>query len=275
MMSKLTLQFDGVVLKECAVATVVTIGRLPDNTVIIENPAVSGHHARVVREGDAVILEDLESTNGTFVNQKHVTRHTLQHGDVVLIGKHKLVFEDGEAAEAETPATVALKNMGDTVYLDTKKHRELLATLRDARATAEQATRTRPTTTTAAVALTPSVGVLKVLAGRAEKTEYRLEAQTSLIGSSHGTTVRLLGWFKPGVAVAIARSGAAYVVTPMGGKTLVNNQRLRDRYQLKNGDIMQVGGLTLEFRAEEAMAVTARPPAAAPQNAAAPQKASA
>lgn len=250
-MSKLTLQFDGVVLKEFSVGTVVTIGRLPDNTVIIENPAVSGHHARIVREGDAVIVEDLESTNGTFVNQKHVTRHTLQHGDVVLIGKHKVVFEDGDAAEAEASATPALKNMGDTVYLDTKKHRELLATLRDARAAAEQATRTRPTSRMAAVAVAPSVGVLKVLAGRADQTEYRLEAQTSLVGSSHGTTVRLLGWFKPRVAVAIARSGASYVVTPMGGKTLVNSQRLRERHQLKNGDILQISGLTVEFRQEE------------------------
>jgi pSer/pThr/pTyr-binding forkhead associated (FHA) protein len=256
MMSKLILQFDGVLLKEFAVGTVVTIGRLPDNTVVIENPAVSGHHARVFREGDAVILEDLESTNGTFVNQKHVTRHTLQHGDVVLIGKHKVLFEDGEAAELETPATAALKNMGDTVYLDTKNHRELLATLRDARAAAEQGTRTQPSGRSAAAAA--GVGVLKVLSGRADKTEYRLEAHTSLVGSSHGTTVRLLGWFKPSVAVAIARNGASYVVTPMGGKTLVNSQRVRERHQLKSGDILQVSGLTLEFRLEE-------PAAAAPQ----------
>jgi pSer/pThr/pTyr-binding forkhead associated (FHA) protein len=257
MMSKLTLQFDGVVLKEFAVATVVTIGRLPDNTVIIENPAVSGHHARVVREGDALILEDLESTNGTFVNQKHVTRHTLQHGDVVLIGKHKMLFEDGEAAEVEAPDTPALKNMGDTVYLDTKKHRELLATLRDARAAAEQSTRTRPTTRMASAPVAQGVGVLKVLAGRTDQPEYRLEAQTSLVGSSHGTTVRLHGWFKPGVAVAIARNGASYVVTPMGGKTLVNNQRLRERHQLKNGDILQISGLTVEFRFEEPVAAKA------------------
>jgi pSer/pThr/pTyr-binding forkhead associated (FHA) protein len=252
MMSKLTLQFDGVILKEFAVGTGVTIGRLPDNTVVIENPAVSGHHARIYSDGEAVILEDLESTNGTFVNQKHVTRHTLQHGDVVLIGKHKVLFEDGEAAEAEAPATPALKNMGDTVYLDTKKHRELLATLRDARSAAEQATRTRPASRIGAAPAVPqSVGVLKVLAGRADQAEYRLEAQTSLVGSSHGTTVRLLGWFKPRVAVAIARSGASYVVTPMGGKTLVNNQRLRERHQLKNGDVLQISGLTVEFRQEE------------------------
>jgi pSer/pThr/pTyr-binding forkhead associated (FHA) protein len=251
MMSKLMLQFDGVVLKEFAIGTSVTIGRLPDNTVIIENPAVSGHHARVYRDGDAVILEDLESTNGTFVNDQHVTRHTLQHGDVVLVGKHKLLYDESAVAEGEVPAAPTLKNLGDTVYLDTKKHRALLATLRDARAASEQTARTRPASRMNAAPVSLPVGTLRVLAGRADRSEYRLEAQTSLIGSSHGTTVRLLGWFKPGVAVAIARGSGGYVASPMAGKTLVNDQKLTERYALKSGDILQVSGLTLEFRLEE------------------------
>ena len=267
-MSKLILQFDGVVLKEFAVGTAVTIGRLPDNSVIIENPAVSGHHARVIRDGDAIVLEDLESTNGTFVNGQHVTRHTLQHGDVVLVGKHKLLFDESGVAEAEAPAAPTLKNLGDTVYLDTKQHRALLATLRDAR-TAAEPPRTRPASRMNHAPAAPApgtIGVLRVLAGKADQQEYRLEAQTSLIGSSHGTTVRLIGWFKPGVAVVIARSGGGYVATPMGGKTLVNSQRLRERHQLKSGDIIHVSGLTLEFRLEEPAAVEQR---------AVPQKASA
>jgi pSer/pThr/pTyr-binding forkhead associated (FHA) protein len=251
MMSRLILQFEGVVLREFGIGSVVTIGRLPDNTVIIENPAVSGHHARVIRDGDAVILEDLESTNGTFVNEKHVTRHTLKDGDVILVGKHKLLYDSAEAAEAVTAAPAALKNLGDTVYLDTKKHRALLATLRDARAAAEQTSGARPAARTPATAGSPKIGVLRVLAGRADQSEYRLEAQTSLVGTSGEAVVRLQGWFKPKVAAAIARSGNGYVVTALGGKTLVNNQRLRERHELKSGDILQVSGLTLEFRVEE------------------------
>ena len=114
-MSKLILQFDGVVLKEFAIGAALTIGRLPDNAVMIENPAVSGHHARVYRDGDTVILEDLESTNGTFVNDQHVTRHTLQHGDVVLVGKHKLLYDESAVAEGDVPAATTLKNLSDTV----------------------------------------------------------------------------------------------------------------------------------------------------------------
>ena len=245
-MPKLILQFEGLELKEFGVGGVVTTGRQPDNTVVIENPAVSGHHARVVCEGDAVILEDLESTNGTFVNERHITRHSLQQGDVVLIGKHKLVFDLTDADEEAAPAPAALKNLGDTVYLDTKKHRALLATLRDARAAAESAT--RPVGTSAAMG---KVGVLRVLAGRADQSEYHLDANTSLIGASDDALVRLRGWFKPKVAVAIARNDAGYTATLLGGKTLVNNLRLSERHHLKDGDILQVSGLTLEFRMQD------------------------
>src|ERR1700752_222821 len=91
-MSKLTLQYEGIALKDYAVGEGVTIGRLPDNAVIIDNPAVSGHHARLFFEGGRAVLEDLPSTNGTFVSGRPVARHLLQHGDEVLIGKHSLVF---------------------------------------------------------------------------------------------------------------------------------------------------------------------------------------
>jgi pSer/pThr/pTyr-binding forkhead associated (FHA) protein len=249
MMPKLILQFEGLVLKEFAVGPIVTIGRLPDNTIVIENPAVSGHHARVVCEGDAVILEDLESTNGTFINDQHVTRRSLQQGDAVLVGKHKLVFDRTDSTEAATPSPSALKNLGDTVYLDTRKHRALLATLRDARAAAENPT--RPTGVVGAPAVTGTTGVLRVLAGRADRSEYFLDAHTSLIGASDDALVRLHGWFKPKVAVAIARNRAGYIVTLLGGTTRINNVRLGERHHLKEGDILQVSGLTLEFGMQE------------------------
>ncbi len=252
-MPKLILQFDGRVLKEFVVGPAATIGRLPDNTVVIENPAVSGHHARIVRDGDDLVLEDLESTNGTFVNDQHVTRHALQHGDVVLVGKHKLLF-DAAGTDEVVAAAPALKNLGDTVYLDTKEHRALLASLRDARAAADKTAATPAGARTAAPATQGKVGVLRVLAGRAEQAEYNLDAHTSLIGASDQALVRLQGWFKPKVAVAIARNGGGYVATLLGGRTLVNNQRVSERHQLKDGDILQVSGLTLEFRLGSAKA---------------------
>jgi len=242
-MPKLTLQFEGRLLKEYSVGVGLTIGRSPDNTVVIDNPAVSGHHARVFSESGAVILEDLNSTNGTFVNGQHTTRRALRSGDVLQVGKHQLVFEHTQEWAAAPPQLPAL---GDTVYLDTKQHRALMSSLDDARAQAQ----TRP------VPKAPAprrVGVLQVIAGRAEQTEYDLEAHTSLIGKSGDSLVRLHGWFKPAVALAIARSNDGYVATLMGGRTTINNEPLEKRQPLQDGDVLNVNGLVLEFRWKDAV----------------------
>jgi hypothetical protein len=246
-MPKLTLQYEGRLLKEYAVGVGLTIGRSPDNTVIVDNPAVSGHHARVFSESGAVILEDLNSTNGTFVNGQHTTRRVLRTGDVLLIGKHQLVFEHTQEWAAAPPQLPAL---GDTVYLDTKQHRELLSSLDDVRAQPQ----TRP------AQKTPSprrLGVLQVIAGSAEQTEYDLEANTSLIGKADGALVRLHGWFKPSVALAIARSSDGYVATLMGGRTTINNEPLDKRQALQDGDVLNVNGLVLEFRWKNVIAESA------------------
>lgn len=247
-MPRLILQFEDWVLKECSVGPVATIGRLPDNTVIIDNPAVSGHHACVFREGDDYVVEDLQSTNGTFVNEKRVTRHTLQNGDVMLVGKHKLVFDQMGDGEPVVPdkAEPTIPSPGDTVFLDTKKHKALLAKLVDAQVQAEKAPAAPPTANLPAAPT--RVGVLRVLAGRADKSEYSLNAHTSLVGKAEGSLVRLKGWFKPNVAVAITRDGQGYVAALLGGRPLINWQPQSGRHDLRDGDVLQVGGLTLEFR---------------------------
>jgi pSer/pThr/pTyr-binding forkhead associated (FHA) protein len=245
-MAKLTLQFEGRDLKEFVVGKSLTIGRLPDNTIVIDNPAVSAHHARVFRDGEQIVVEDLKSTNGTFVNEQHVERRALRSGDTLLIGKHKLAFDALDGAAAPYAPQPSLAPLGDTVYLDTKKHRELLATLRAARAEADQAVGALPTVSRPVAA--NAVGVLHVVSGRTEQTAYDLETQTSLIGRSDSALVRLRGWFKPDVAVAIARNDDGYVATQFGGRTLVNNKPLRGRHHLRDGDILSVSGLTLEFR---------------------------
>jgi len=207
---------------------------------------VSGHHARVFSESGAVIFEDLNSTNGTFVNGQHTTRRVLRAGDVLQVGKHQLVFEHTQEWAAPPPQLPAL---GDTVYLDTKQHRALLSSLDEARAQAQ----TRPAQKAAAPA-PRRVGVLRVIAGRAEQAEYDLEAHTSLIGKSGDSLVRLHGWFKPFVALAIARSNDGYVATLMGGRTTINNEPLEKRQALQDGDVLNVNGLVLEFRWKDAVA---------------------
>jgi pSer/pThr/pTyr-binding forkhead associated (FHA) protein len=243
-MSKLALQYEGIVLKEYALGTGVTIGRLPDNAVIIDNPAVSGHHARVYLEGNQVVLEDLRSTNGTFVNGRPVTRQILHHGDEVLVGKHQLVF-DRTAVEEQSVSTSPMEGLGDTVYLDTKQHRALRATLETARADAAKSLNARPASSASPA---QRLGVLRVVAGRSAQDEYDLGAHTSLIGRSDTALVRLQGWFKPAVAIAIARSGNTYMATALGGKPFINDVRLEGRHELQDGDVLSVSGLVLEFR---------------------------
>src|SRR5258708_39830420 len=130
-MAKLNLKFGDSVLKEIILTqAAATIGRLPDNTVPIDNLAVSGHHARVYWEEGHYVIEDLGSLNGTYVNNKRVGKATLIHGDQVLIGKHVVEFknEGAPAQGASAPkAGPPAPKLDATVVLDTRQAQEMIA----------------------------------------------------------------------------------------------------------------------------------------------------
>jgi pSer/pThr/pTyr-binding forkhead associated (FHA) protein len=101
-MARLILSLDNQVLAEYNMTKErYTVGRLPDNDVRIDNPAVSGHHSLIINILNDSFLEDLNSTNGTYVNGKLVKKHALQHGDVITIGHHQLRFADQQISEPE------------------------------------------------------------------------------------------------------------------------------------------------------------------------------
>ena len=92
-MPKLLLKFNAAVIKEIVFdKPSFSVGRKPDNDIVIDNPAVSGHHCKLANIGDTYFVEDLESTNGTYVNQKRVMKAGLHHNDVVTIARHSIVF---------------------------------------------------------------------------------------------------------------------------------------------------------------------------------------
>ncbi|NNM62258.1 MAG: FHA domain-containing protein [Steroidobacteraceae bacterium] len=101
-MARLMLSLDGQVLAEYNMNKErYTIGRLPDNDIRIDNPAVSGHHSLIINILNDSFLEDLNSTNGTYVNGKLIKKHAMQHGDVITVGHHQLRFVDSQEGDAE------------------------------------------------------------------------------------------------------------------------------------------------------------------------------
>jgi pSer/pThr/pTyr-binding forkhead associated (FHA) protein len=97
-MARLILSLDGQVLAEYNMTKErYTIGRLPDNDVRIDNAAVSGHHGLIINILNDSFLEDLNSTNGTYVNGKLIKKHALTHGDVITVGEQliKLTNDNG------------------------------------------------------------------------------------------------------------------------------------------------------------------------------------
>jgi pSer/pThr/pTyr-binding forkhead associated (FHA) protein len=100
--ARLMLSLDGQILAEYNMNKErYTIGRLPDNDIRIDNPAVSGHHSLIINILNDSFLEDLNSTNGTYVNGKLIKKHAMQHGDVITVGHHQLRFVDSQDSGAE------------------------------------------------------------------------------------------------------------------------------------------------------------------------------
>jgi len=88
---------------------VMTIGRKDDNDIRIENLAVSGHHAKLLTIFDDSFLEDLDSTNGTYVNGQAIRKHPLKNGDVIVIGKHELRYINESMSTGDDDKTVLIR----------------------------------------------------------------------------------------------------------------------------------------------------------------------
>ena len=109
-MARLVLSLDGQVMAEYNMNKErYTIGRLPDNDIRIDNAAVSGHHSLLINILNDSFLEDLNSTNGTYVNGKLIKKHALQHGDVITVGHHQLRFVEDDEQQDEFEKTMVIQ----------------------------------------------------------------------------------------------------------------------------------------------------------------------
>src|SRR6201998_3947855 len=128
-MAKLSLMFENKLVKEVPVGSrPVSIGRSPDNDLPVDNLAVSNYHARVYFEGGRLVVEDLDSLNGTFVNELRVERATLHDGDSIWIGKHHIkVDATGDAPVPwESGRKTTAGSINQTMALDHKVRLHML-----------------------------------------------------------------------------------------------------------------------------------------------------
>ena len=236
-MARLVLSIDGQELAEYNMSKErYTIGRLPDNDIRIDNPAVSGHHALIINILNDSFLEDLNSTNGTYVNGKIVKKHAMQHGDVITVGHHALRFVDSGADE---PADEFEK----TMVISPREAANLkVPGIR----TAAMAQPTPPAAAPAPGPAAFSAGVLpkarlQVLSGQFAGRELELVKTLTTLG-------------RPGVQVAAIarRADGFYIVHVESGREgdypLVNGAAIGPQARrLHDNDVVQLAGVKMGF----------------------------
>ena len=218
-MPKMIVSIDGVVIKEVQLTKDRTsLGRRPYNDIVIDNLAVSGEHAVLQMSGAEVHVEDLNSTNGTYVNGKAVKKQLLQNSDTVEIGKYKIKYVD-ESLEAGFEKTMMIK-AGSAGLL----------------APATAAFIAAPAAGPASGAV-PNAAI-RVLSGAAAGREVPLVKVVTTIG-------------KPGVAVAaITRRPHGFVIAHVEGvnKPTLNGSAIgTEPVALKNGDVLELAGTQMQF----------------------------
>ncbi|RZL68396.1 MAG: FHA domain-containing protein [Variovorax sp.] len=213
-MPKVIVSIDGVVIKEVTLAKDRTsLGRRPYNDIVIDNLAISGEHAVLHMIGADVYLEDLNSTNGTYVNARAVKKQALEHNDVIEVGKYKIRYLTGAAvAESAMARTQLLSPNSDLIPLSSAP------------------------TVSAPLGAPTGAAVIRVLSGAGAGRELSLQKVVTTIG-------------KPGVAVAaVTRRIQGYVVAPIDGGTTLNGEPLgTEAVALQDGDLLELGGTRMQF----------------------------
>jgi pSer/pThr/pTyr-binding forkhead associated (FHA) protein len=220
-MSKLVVSLDGVVIKEVQITKDKTsLGRRPYNDIVIDNLAVSGEHAVLQMVGNDVFIEDLNSTNGTYINGKAIKKQLLAHNDTVEIGKYKIKYLADESNEYEK--TMIMRPGGASPMAATAAYAAPSSGFGGLGPTAAPA----------------SPASIRVLNGAASGREVMLTKVVTTVG-------------KPGVQVAsITKRPGGYVFAHVEGsaRPSVNGVPLAgDSIPLRNGDVIELAGTQMQF----------------------------
>jgi len=231
-MPRLVLKFNDSVLKVIdSSKELITLGRNLKNDIQIDNLAVSNFHAHIVNQSGHFFIEDLGSTNGTFVNDRKISKWELADKDVITIGKHAIVFMAEEVVDGKDD--IEELQMDKTMILDTKKQRELLAN----------------TGKPAGTETEEPAAVLEVLSGDTNRSRYELTEYLTLIGKDANAVVKLSGMLAPKIGCYISRDRSGYGLIPPEKKNKVkmNGLKLKDAVSLKSGDQIEIGNVKLRF----------------------------
>ncbi len=220
-MARLVLSLDGQVMAEYNMTRErYTIGRLPDNDVRIDNPAVSGHHSLIINILNDSFLEDLNSTNGTYVNGKLIKKHALQHGDVITVGRHQLRFVDSSDSDQDefTQTMVIGNDEPPTVEM--------------------QANRTSDTSRSKAPM---PVGKVQVLNGRFAGKELTLNKAVTTLGQS-GVQVIAITRRAEGYHVVEVENAGSQSPPSVNGEALGKSAR-----RLNDNDVIELISIKMGF----------------------------
>ena len=220
-MAKMMVSIDGVVIKDVQLTKErTTLGRRPYNDIVIDNLAVSGEHAVFHMLGTDVFIEDLNSTNGSYVNGKAVKKQQLRSGDTIEIGKYQLKFAAPGDSEGlgQSAAFTTGSGVGSVV----------------GHTPATPATPPRPAPSHVPV----SDAAIRVLSGAAVGREVALVKVVTTIG-------------KPGVAVAaITKRPSGFMLAHVEGEAMpfVNGAPIgHEAVLLRNGDMLELAGTRMQF----------------------------
>ena len=240
-MAKLIVKFKDATLQEIPMTKpTVTIGRVNKNDIKIENLAVSRQHAKIVRDGDHYIIEDLNSLNGTFVNEKKVMKGILRNNDEILVGKHTLIFVDEEEKPIEMRRDIDISLAEKTVILDTKKQRELLSRRMEE----------KPTIAEKPFELE---GGISIISGGVDQKDIELTKRLTIGGRGESADIKLKGLFVGKIAFIISKRPNGFFITHSGGRSMtkVNGVAVGGQRELKDGDIIDIGSTRMQFYAKK------------------------
>ncbi|HZF31864.1 MAG TPA: FHA domain-containing protein [Gammaproteobacteria bacterium] len=264
-MARLILSLDGQTLAEYNMTKErYTVGRLPDNDIRIDNAAVSGHHSLIINILNDSFLEDLNSTNGTYVNGKLIKKHALQHGDVITVGHHQLRYVDDQAGQV--PEDEFEKTM--VIEPNSQMEKQAAKAARAAEAAAAAAAAKEAPKRPAAGATPAPAPVLKPRRPFQPTATQEVDSESVpvlplaklqvLSGTFAGRELELVKALttlgRPGVQVAAItrRAEGYYIVHVESGKTegfpLVNGMAIGPQARkLQDNDVIQLAGVKMGF----------------------------